>query len=161
METAKCSINCYKSQEKPFIINNDLKAIKWLQNNVSGSPVIVEGVTDLYMWGNRISVYTGLPAVIGWDWHQRQQRMGYAREVTQRGIEVEKFYSTPAIDTALSFLDKYDVKYVVVGDLERGIYPGIGIRKFDRMNIFGLRQVYPAVDQPHDEFSTKIYEYVQ
>ena len=161
METAKCSINCYKSQEKPFSINNDLKAIKWLQNNVSGSPVIVEGVTDLYMWGNRISVYTGLPAVIGWDWHQRQQRVGYAREVTQRGIEVEKFYSTPAIDTALSFLDKYDVKYVVVGDLERGIYPGIGIRKFDRMNIFGLRQVYPAVDQPHDEFSTKIYEYVQ
>ena len=87
--------------------------------------------------------------------------MDYARDVTQRGIEVEKFYSTAATDTALSFLDKYDVKYVVVGDLERGIYPSIGIRKFDRMKIFGLRQVYPAENQPHDEFSTKIYEYVQ
>ena len=55
----------------------DLQAIQWLRAALPGIPVIAEANTwpILYGWGNRYAVYTGLPAVIGWDWHQRQQRM--------------------------------------------------------------------------------------
>ncbi len=41
-------------------------AITWLNDHVDGSPVILEGVApQSYQWYNRVSVYTGLPDVVG------------------------------------------------------------------------------------------------
>ena len=42
----------------------------------TGSPVVAEVNTfpTLYGWGNRYAMFTGNPAVVGWDYHQRQQR---------------------------------------------------------------------------------------
>ena len=54
----------------------DHKLIRWLQENVIGSPVIIEGRRrpSEYYWNGRISISTGLPSVLGWNFHQRQQR---------------------------------------------------------------------------------------
>src|SRR5258708_18940782 len=54
----------------------DAHAMLWLEDNVRGSPVIAEANTEpfLYGWGNRFSMFTGLPGIIGWGWHQKQQR---------------------------------------------------------------------------------------
>lgn len=112
----------------------DKDAIEWLQDNVKGSPVIVEGNTDLYRWGNRVSIYTGLPAVIGWDWHQKQQRWGFQPSVDTRRRDVSEFYNTAGIAEAEAFLDKYGVKYVYVGQLEQAFYPPQGIAKFEQMD---------------------------
>ena len=102
-----------------------------MQENVEGSPVIVEGNVSLYQWGNRYSIYTGLPGVIGWDWHQRQQKQILpSNYVSDRIDEVEAFYNTTDIQTALEFLEKYGVKYVVLGQLERIIYSQEGLTKF-------------------------------
>ena len=60
--------------------------------------MIVEGVTDLYMWGSRISVNTGLPTVIGWDWHQKQQRSDYSKYIDMRNFELKNFYFTGSTD---------------------------------------------------------------
>src|SRR5690606_16369356 len=115
---------------------------EWMRRNVEGTPAIVEGRADLYRWGGRFSIYTGLPTVIGWDWHQTQQRGDLAYMVHQRVMELDTFYSTPDTLEALRFLDTYDVRYVIVGLLERYYYAPEGIAKFDSGLNGALRPVF-------------------
>ncbi len=133
----------YVDEGKELDLSQDYDAIRWMQDNVDGSPVIVEGNTVEYRWGSRFSIYTGLADVIGWNWHQRQQRAVLPSEwITKRVDEVRDFYETYDIGKAEKFLDKYNVRYVIVGQLERALYPGPGLRKFelDKQNLW--REVY-------------------
>ncbi|MBI2331765.1 MAG: hypothetical protein HYU84_06345 [Chloroflexi bacterium] len=104
-------------------LSEDYRAIRWMQDNIEGSPVIVEANCTEYRWCVRFTIYTGLPGVVGWNWHQRQQRGIFAPQVQERVNEIGTFYTTTDISTALAFLKKYDVKYIVVGQLERNVYP--------------------------------------
>lgn len=113
-------------------LSQDYRAILWFLENVSGSPAIIEGNMVEYHWGNRFTIYTGLPNVIGWNWHQRQQRARAPEYVIPERInDVAEFYLTPDIERAQQILGKYDVKYIVVGQLERALYPGGGLEKFE------------------------------
>ncbi|MBI4306044.1 MAG: glycosyltransferase family 39 protein [Chloroflexi bacterium] len=132
----------YREPNAEIDFKYDLDAIRWLQENVKGSPVVLEGLTELYRWGNRVSVYTGLPSVVGWDWHQRQQRVEYSWAVTQRRGDVNRIFTTTDERAALELMREYDVRYVFVGELERQYYPAAGIAKFDRMRDDGLAPVY-------------------
>ena len=111
----------------------DYQAIGWLQDNVVGSPVVLEAHDAQYRWNSRISDYTGLPTVIGWPWHQIQQRMKYYPEVHKRAAHVKEMYSTMDIERTLELLKRYDVEYVVVGQLEQAYYATLTFGKFDRM----------------------------
>ncbi len=133
-------------------LGSDRPGIEWMRKNVKGSPVIVEGVWDLYTWTQRVSIYTGLPTVIGWDWHQTQQRLDYVWAIQERRSDVISFYSSDDVDQGVDFLEKYGVRYVYVGEMERKIYPEAGIEKFDRMESAGLIPVY-------EQGPVKIYEY--
>ncbi|MFN8634474.1 MAG: DUF2298 domain-containing protein [Chloroflexota bacterium] len=132
----------YRDRDKDLDLPSDWRAIRWLLSSVDGTPVIMEGTAPLYHWGSRFSIYTGLPAVIGWDWHQKQQRWGYQERVDQRMRDVASFYQTPDPDVARSILDKYGVSLVVVGGLERAYYPAAGLAKLDRMVGDSLEVVY-------------------
>lgn len=129
----------------------DYEAIQWMYRHIEGSPVIVEahnhdngGYSEYRSITNRIAMYTGLPAVVGWDWHQRQQRStvpGWL--VSNRIAEVNSFYNTTNIQQAVNFLHKYDVKYVYAGQLEWVYYAPEGMNKFDEMVNAGLlKEVY-------------------
>ena len=107
----------------------DYEGIRWMQMNVEGSPIVLEAVTPSYRWGGRVAMYTGLPSVIGWQWHQEQQRWGYAYEVGRRISDVERIYSTHDSEVALELMRKYGVEYVYLGHLERIYFPG-GMDKF-------------------------------
>jgi YYY domain-containing protein len=122
----------YKDPNGPIELSYDYEGIRWLRQNVEGTPAIVEGRTDIYRWGNRFATYTGLPAVLGWDWHQVQQRGDLAFMVGQRAKEIDDFYRDPDVGQAVRFLRRYDVRYVIVGRLERLYYPDGGLDKFDR-----------------------------
>ncbi|MEO8538291.1 MAG: DUF2298 domain-containing protein [bacterium] len=127
------SVDNNPSADHPIRLEDDKPLIDWLRNNVKGSPVIVEAVGPLYRWTGRISEYTGLPAVIGWDWHQIQQRTDYQDLIQKRRFETEQFYKVPDRDFARQYIAKYNVSYVVVGTEE--IYHGtpVGIAKFGQM----------------------------
>lgn len=142
----------YRGQER-LDLEHDLAGIDWLRANAIGSPVIVEGVWELYTWGQRVSIYTGLPTVIGWDWHQTQQRLDYSWAIRQRTQEVRDFYSSDDMTAAVDFLEKHDVSYIYVGEMERQIYPEQGVDKFDRMVSLGVERVFQ--DGP-----VSIYQYV-
>ena len=125
----------------------------WLLENVQGSPVILEGLgAREYLWGNRISIYTGLPAVVGWRWHEVQQGMG--EEVDRRHWEVQECYNTSDPERALAILNRYHVRYVYVGPYERLYYDPAGLSKFDGMAVRGLLRVV------YDREGVRIYEVV-
>ena len=134
-------------------LGQDYRAIRWLQENVKGSPVIVEAnLRNLYRWGSRMTINTGLPGVVGWEWHQQQQRAVLPGTwVSQRIADVDEFYNTTDIQKARDFLRKYNVRYIIVGQQERGHNPGPGLQKFADLNGLYWREVYREGD-------TVIYE---
>ena len=132
----------YRDTVGAIDLEADFEGIRWLLENVDGSPVTLEGQTPLYRWGGRVSVYTGLPGVVGWEWHQIQQRGVHGREVSRRVDDVNTIYSTRSTQEAARLLRKYDVGYVYVGQLERLYYPEGGIRKFDDGMTSVLDRVY-------------------
>jgi len=100
----------------------DRAIIDWLQANVEGRPTIVEGVGGAeYQWWGRISINTGLPTVLGWRWHQSQQRTIFDFEVNERKADVAEFYTTDSVVVINSFLRAYDVSYVIVGSAESAV----------------------------------------
>ncbi len=130
---------------------HDYKAIQWIQRNIEGSPVIAEGhshnnggFSPYRSVTNRIAMYTGLPAIVGWDWHQRQQRAVLPGNlVSDRVNEVNTLYNTVDTGVARAILQKYDVEYVYVGLLEQVYYSAEGIFKFEQMVAQGdLERVY-------------------
>ncbi len=127
---------------------HDYNVIRWLQDNVQGTPTIIEALSGrvTYQWGARIAINTGLPTVIGWDYQQRQQRSldQLPALVANRRANVNAFYTSTDIDIAVKMLRHYNVSYIIVSDYERQRY-GItnGLDKFDDMVGLGLlRLVY-------------------
>ena len=100
-------------------IGEDLELINWLRSSVSGSPTIVEWTGLSYDWNSRIAVHTGLPTVLGWSSHQRQQRTDYQDMISQRKFEVQNFYTLKDHKYMTDFLLSYGVSYVIVGVQER------------------------------------------
>ena len=119
----------------------DLEAIRWLQDNVEGSPVILEAHHHQYHWTSRVAGYTGLPTVLGWPWHQIQQRTLYTYAVQERSQDIGEIYNTADVSRTRELLTKYEVQYIVVGELERAHYSASGLDKFERMVGKGL--VFP------------------
>ena len=139
-------------EEQPIELKWDLEAIRWLQDHVQGSPVILEAHTEQYRWGGRMSNYTGLPTILGWPWHQIQQRGPYSEEVHERARHISQIYTSGDIQLAGELLARYEVAYAVVGDLERVYYPGDGLSKFDIMAQQG------AATKVFDNGHTAIYQ---
>ena len=119
----------------------DAAAIRWLTAVVSGHPTILEadlgggqapGPPDYWPYPGtptqelmmaRISVFTGLPAVLGW---------GYAHEglwhgndvVSTRFTAVQTMYTTTNLATLRALLSQYNVGYIYLGQIEAYTYYG-------------------------------------
>ncbi len=135
----------YNDEGNLLELARDYEAIRWMHENISGTPTIVEGHSTEYRWGSRFSVYTGLPTVVGWSWHLRQHNAVLPSSVVENRIEdVHDFYNTSSRSEAFDFLERYQIDYIVVGELERAHYAEDGLEKFAQMATDGvLKAVYP------------------
>lgn len=146
----------YTENNQNVELDTDRAAIQWLRENVQGSPVILEANGPLYHWTSRVSIHTGLPTVIGWDWHQKQQRSIIDGAIIDNRInDVRLMYTTTSVPDALRLLNRYQVSYIYVGQLERATYGPNGLGKFDTMVQVG--QLALVYDQNH----VKIYRVSQ
>jgi uncharacterized membrane protein len=123
-------------------LSEDYRAIRWMQDHVQGSPVIVEANCPEYRWCTRFTIYTGLPGVVGWNFHQRQQRAFTSLWVEQRVAEIGNFYNSIDVEYTRNFLKTYGVKYIIVGQLERAAYIPEGIAKFEQYDGVYWKAVY-------------------
>jgi uncharacterized membrane protein len=97
---------------------DEAAAILWLRSAPDG--VVAEAVGGAYSVYARISIYTGLPTVLGWGNHEGQWRDQALQG--SRAQDIETLYSTPDWFTAQEIIDRYDIRYVYVGTLERTAY---------------------------------------
>ena len=141
----------YNEPEGPVVLEDDLEGIRWLRENVRGSPIVLEANTPTYRWGGRISIHTGLPSVVGWQWHQEQQRWDYRQMVAPRIRDVERIYSTEDSSVAVDLIEGYGIKYIYVGQLEKSYYSPEGIAKFDS-------ELSPYLNRVFDSEKVAIYE---
>ena len=132
-------------------LGQDYQAIQWLQDHVEGSPVILEAQAYEYYWGNRYTIYTGLPGVVGWNYHQRQQRVILRDNAVQERVdEVNAFYLSMDQRFLSEYLDRYNVEYIIVGQQEQAFYPPEALAKFE--NFEGT-----LWDQAYSDEDTVIY----
>jgi uncharacterized membrane protein len=105
-------------------------AIEYLRGRAGLGERIVEAAGDPYSQAGRVSARTGIATVLGWDGHEVQ----WGRDGTllaQRRADVDRVYTTPSLEEALSILQKYDVTYVFIGGVERNQYPPEALLKFE------------------------------
>ncbi len=97
------------------------QAIEWLNENVQGAPVIVEATGDEYSDYGRVSAWTGLPTLLGWAGHEIQWR-GSDRDFRGRAEDIDQIYLSEDWTQVGHLLEKYDVTYIYVGQLEKARY---------------------------------------
>jgi YYY domain-containing protein len=107
----------------------DLAAIRWLYDNAQKDDVIVEAPGCSYqvydvMPTSRMSAFTGVPTIIGWDGHESQWRGGQPElkeQIGPRAEDVAAIYADPSSE----LIDQYDATLLLVGSFEQS---GVGER---------------------------------
>lgn len=118
---------------------DNFAAIQWLQTQI-GSPTslklrgatmpsIVEASGDSYTDYNHISAFTGLPTITGWAVHEWLWRGSYDI-VSPRQEEVRIIYESTDIQEVRLIIEKYHVRYIIVGKQEREKYANLQEEKF-------------------------------
>ncbi|HET8853737.1 MAG TPA: DUF2298 domain-containing protein, partial [Ktedonobacteraceae bacterium] len=114
----------------------DYAAIRWLNSNVSGDPVIVEAVGPDYSDYAHISAFTGLPTPMGWVGHEYQWRVNWlnkgfnATEFSRRAGDIDSIYTDPHPDVVMALLAHYNAQYLYVGPFEQAKYPTANLHRY-------------------------------
>jgi uncharacterized membrane protein len=112
------------------IYPDDYRAVKWLDENIAGLPLILEAPGVVFTYTSRVSTFTGLPTVVGWTSWEMMWR-GYSADIGGRENDVNTVYNTSSNEQALELLNKYNVQYIYVGSVERNKYTSEGLQKFN------------------------------
>lgn len=106
------------------VMPDDALAADWLNENVTGIPVVLEANGDSYTDYQRISVITGLPTILGWRTHEWLWK-GDPTLLDVRAADIEAIYTSTDSVKVKELLEQYKVSYIYVGKLEEEKYDTI------------------------------------
>jgi uncharacterized membrane protein len=112
--------------------SDELNVINDLREIADSDDVLVEAIGDSYSEYSRISGSSGVPAVIGWAFHERQWH-GTDELFADREEDVRTIYTTRDTEELQALIDKYGITFVVLGPRERSTYSNIVAGMFDRL----------------------------
>ena len=95
--------------------------VRSLQGAAEPGDAVAEAAGASYNVFTRIAMHTGQPTVIGWEWHLKQRGQSEA-EIAARFADLEVLYGGKDPEARRAVLDRYDVAWVVLGDIERQRY---------------------------------------
>lgn len=101
---------------------SDYEAINWLNQNVTGQPVVLEANGDSYTGYERVSVATGLPTVMGWYVHEWLWRNDTAAQ-NVRSADIKTIYTSADREKVEDLIEQYNISYIYIGKLEREKFP--------------------------------------
>ena len=99
----------------------DAAAIRWLKENIEGSPVVLEANGDSYTGYERVSASTGLPTVLGWYVHEWLWRNDVP-DLNEKSADIETIYTSADEETVKELIKRYDISYIFVGGQEQEKY---------------------------------------
>lgn len=99
----------------------DALATDWLNQNITGTPVVLEANGDSYTDYQRVSVITGLPTLLGWRTHEWLWK-GDPELLDARAADIETIYTSTEEDMVRSLIQEYNIAYIYVGKLEKEKY---------------------------------------
>jgi Flp pilus assembly protein TadD len=145
----------YDWQGNTINLAADAEAIRWLNEHISGTPIVLQSSLEFYRaYGVRIAANTGLPTVVS-PLHASEQHD--PERVAERDRDVQTIYSTLDSSEALQLLSKYHVGYVYVGPIERAAYGEPGAAKFDQMEGAYLTLLYKNESVTIYEVNPNVY----
>lgn len=132
-----------------FLQNNpdELDAIRFLQQAPLGT--VAEAVGGQYTSYARMATFSGQPNVLGWPGHEAQWRGG-GEEMGSRQPDIELLYRTSRWEEAASILERYQIRYVVVGSLELGTYPVNEVKFQKRLKLVFERESVRIYEVPQN-----------
>jgi len=120
-----------------YSLRDDYEIVRFINANIEGQPVIAEADFFSYSTFGRVAAKTGLPSVFNWEKHQtlwRNHLKEYVLigdeyfetypELEERSNDLRILYTTDDIDIARYIIRKYNISYIMVGELERARYRG-------------------------------------
>ena len=99
----------------------DVNGIRWLKENISDAPVVLEANGDSYSEYERVSAMTGLPTIMGWYVHEWLWR-GNLSDLNAKIEEIQEIYTSTDEARVKELLEEYNVSYIFVGSCERNKY---------------------------------------
>ncbi len=108
---------------------HDRAAYEWINENIAGIPVIAEAHGPSYQEFARVAMNTGLPTVLGWDYHVHQRAQRWP-DINKRKDDLKKLYTSDNQQAVAEILRKYHIALIYIGPLERRTYNGANLEKF-------------------------------
>ena len=111
----------------------DAEAITFLRT-LPGSHILVEATGDDYQYTSRVSSFTGVPTIIGWQFHEYMWRGDNPKGwYGQRSKDIQTIYEDP--DQTIRLMNQYKADLLYVGPVEHEKYAVL-------LPLEGLQELY-------------------
>lgn len=135
------------SNPSTFVRRSDMEAAKWIKKNLPLNAIIqaesnYPGIDNQYepkYCYSFVPIFAERRTAMG-EWKVSSQEHSTTGEVGKRFHSIKKMFSTTSLNECIEILERYNIDYIYVGELEKYLYPE-GIKKFYQ-NKRNFEQVY-------------------